>query len=404
MNYKKSNLYIENIPVQKIARKFGTPSYCYSLNKLKLNIKNFKNHFKQINPIICFSVKSNSNLQILQEIKKMGIGADVVSKGEMVMALKAGISPKKIVFSGVGKTFDELKFAIDKNILLINSESESEINEIEKISKIKRKKIDIGIRLNPNIDSKTLKKISTGKKEDKFGLTEFNFLKIIKKYKNSKNLNLKCLSVHIGSQITNHKPYVKMLKIIESIIKKSNHNFDFIDLGGGMGIKYNYNTKKLNYKKYCTAIKKFLKKYKTKIIFEPGRSIIGDCALLLTKILYIKKTNNINFIILDAAMNDLIRPALYGTEHKIIASIKNNKIVKKKHQFVGPICETTDKFLSINKFQMLKEKEILSICDVGAYGMVLSSNYNLRTKPSEILINKSSVKIIRKRQKLNNII
>ncbi len=404
MNYKKSNLYIENIPVQKIARKFGTPSYCYSLNKLKLNIKNFKKHFKQINPIICFSVKSNSNLQILQEIKKMGIGADVVSKGEMVMALKAGISPKKIVFSGVGKTFDELKFAIDKNILLINSESESEINEIEKISKIKRKKIDIGIRLNPNIDSKTLKKISTGKKEDKFGLTEFNFLKIIKKYKNSKNLNLKCLSVHIGSQITNHKPYVKMLKIIESIIKKSNHNFDFIDLGGGMGIKYNYNTKKLNYKKYCTAIKKFLKKYKTKIIFEPGRSIIGDCALLLTKILYIKKTNNINFIILDAAMNDLIRPALYGTEHKIIASIKNNKIVKKKHQFVGPICETTDKFLSINKFQMLKEKEILSICDVGAYGMVLSSNYNLRTKPSEILINKSSVKIIRKRQKLNNII
>ncbi len=404
MNYKKSNLYIENIPVQKIARKFVTPSYCYSLNKLKLNIKNFKNHFKQINPIICFSVKSNSNLQILQEIKKMGIGADVVSKGEMVMALKAGISPKKIVFSGVGKTFDELKFAIDKNILLINSESESEINEIEKISKIKRKKIDIGIRLNPNIDSKTLKKISTGKKEDKFGLTEFNFLKIIKKYKNSKNLNLKCLSVHIGSQITNHKPYVKMLKIIESIIKKSNHNFDFIDLGGGMGIKYNYNTKKLNYKKYCTAIKKFLKKYKTKIIFEPGRSIIGDCALLLTKILYIKKTNNINFIILDAAMNDLIRPALYGTEHKIIASIKNNKIVKKKHQFVGPICETTDKFLSINKFQMLKEKEILSICDVGAYGMVLSSNYNLRTKPSEILINKSSIKIIRKRQKLNNII
>ena len=404
MNYKKSNLYIENIPVQKIARKFGTPSYCYSLNKLKSNIKNFKKHFKSINPIICFSVKSNSNLQILREIKKMGMGADVVSKGEMIMALKAGISPKKIVFSGVGKTYDELKFAIDKKILLINSESESEINEIEKISKIKKKKIDIGIRLNPNIDSRTLKKISTGKKEDKFGLTKYNFLKIIKKYKNSKNLNLKCLSVHIGSQITNHKPYVKMLKIIESIIKKSNHNFDFIDLGGGMGIKYNYNTKKLNYKKYCTAIKKFLKKYKTKIIFEPGRSIIGDCALLLTKILYIKKTNNINFIILDAAMNDLIRPALYGTEHKIIASIKNNKIVKKKHEFVGPICETTDKFLSINKFQMLKEKEILSICDVGAYGMVLSSNYNLRTKPSEILINKSSVKIIRKRQKLNNII
>ncbi len=404
MNYKKSNLYIENIPIKKIVRNFGTPSYCYSLNKLKSNIKNFKNHFKSINPIICFSVKSNSNLQILKEIKKMGMGADVVSKGEMIMALKAGISPKKIVFSGVGKTYDELKFAIDKKILLINSESESEISEIEKISKIKRKKIDIGIRLNPNIDSRTLKKISTGKKEDKFGLTKYNFLKIIKKYKNSKNLNLKCLSVHIGSQITNHMPYIKMLKVIESIIKKSNYNFDFIDLGGGMGIKYNNKTKKLDYKKYYIAIKKFLKKYKTKIIFEPGRSIIADCAILLTKILYIKKTNNINFIILDAAMNDLIRPALYGAEHKIIPSIKNNKIVKKKHEFVGPICETTDKFLSVDKFQILKEKEILSICDVGAYGMVLSSNYNLRTKPSEILINKSSIKIIRKRQKLNNII
>ena len=188
------------------------------------------------------------------------------------------------------------------------------------------------------------------------------------------------------------------------MIKKSNHNFDIIDLGGGMGIKYNNKTKKLNYKKYYIAIKKFLKKYKTKIIFEPGRSIIADSAILLTKILYIKKTNNINFIILDAAMNDLIRPALYGAKHKIIASIKNNKIVKKKHEFVGPICETTDKFLSVDKFQILKEKEILSICDVGAYGMVLSSNYNLRTKPSEILINKSSIKIIRKRQKLNNII
>ena len=404
MNYKKSNLYIENIPVQKIARKFGTPSYCYSLNKLKSNIKNFKKHFKSINPIICFSVKSNSNLQILREIKKMGMGADVVSKGEMIMALKAGISPKKIVFSGVGKTYDELKFAIDKKILLINSESESEINEIEKISKIKRKKIDIGIRLNPNIDSRTLKKISTGKKEDKFGLTKYNFLKIIKKYKNSKNLNLKCLSVHIGSQITNHMPYIKMLKVIESIIKKSNYNFDFIDLGGGMGIKYNKKTKKLDYKKYYIAIKNFLKKYKTKIIFEPGRSIIADCAMLLTKILYIKKANNINFIILDAAMNDLIRPALYGAKHNIIPSIKNNKIVRKKHEFVGPVCETTDKFLSVNNFQILKEKEILSICDVGAYGMVLSSNYNLRAKPCEILVNKSSIKIIRKRQKLNNII
>ena len=404
MNYKKNSLYIENISIQRIAKKFGTPAYCYSLNKLKLNIRNFKKYFISINPLLCFSVKSNSNFQILKEINKMGMGADVVSKGELIMALKAGISPKKIVFSGVGKTFDELKFAIDKNILLINSESESEINQIEKISKIKNKKIDIGVRLNPNIDSKTLKKISTGKKEDKFGLTEINFLKAINKFKNSKYLNIRCLSVHIGSQITDHKPYAKMLKVIGSVIKKSNHNFDFVDLGGGMGIKYNKETKKLDYKKYNSIIKNFLNKYRTKIIFEPGRSIIGDTALLLTRVLYIKKTSKINFVILDAAMNDLMRPALYGSRHEIMASIKSKKMIRKKHEFVGPICETTDKFLSVPKFQTLREKDILAICDVGAYGMVLSSNYNLRTKPSEILINQSSSKIITKRQKLNNII
>ena len=404
MNYKKNSLYIENISIQRIAKKFGTPSYCYSLNKLKLNIINFKKYFISINPLLCFSVKSNSNFQILKEINKMGMGADVVSKGELIMALKTGINPKKIVFSGVGKTFDELKFAINKNILLINSESESEINQIEKISKIKKKKIDIGVRLNPNIDSKTLKKISTGKKEDKFGLTEINFLKAINKFKNSKYLNIRCLSVHIGSQITDHKPYAKMLKVIGSVIKKSNHNFDFVDLGGGMGIKYNKETKKLDYKKYNSIIKNFLKKYRTKIIFEPGRSIIGDTALLLTRVLYIKKTRKINFVILDAAMNDLMRPALYGSRHKIMASIKSKKMIRKKHEFVGPICEATDKFLSVPKFQTLREKDILAICDVGAYGMVLSSNYNLRTKPSEILINQSSSKIITKRQKLNNII
>ena len=178
------------------------------------------------------------------------MGADVVSKGELAIALKAGINPNKIVFSGVGKTFEELKFAVNNNILLINAESESEINQIEKIAKNKNKIINIGLRLNPNIDSKTHKKISTGKKEDKFGLTENNFLKVVKKYKNSKNLIINCLSVHIGSQITDYKPYEKMLMVVKSVIKKSNHNFEYIDLGGGMGIKYNKNAKELNPKEH----------------------------------------------------------------------------------------------------------------------------------------------------------
>ncbi len=404
MNYKKNQLYIEKISTNKIVKRFGSPTYCYSLKKIELNIKNFKNYFKKFDPIICFSVKSNNNLQILKEVKKNGLGADVVSQGELMKALKAGINPKKIVFSGVGKSVNEIKYAIDKNILLINAESESEIINIEKIAKSKRKKIDIGIRLNPDIDAKTLKKISTGKNEDKFGLTVSSFLNLIKKFKNSNYINIKCLSVHIGSQITNHTPYERMLKVIEKIIKKSKLNFDYIDLGGGMGISYEKNTKKLNYQKYSALINNFVKKYKSKVIFEPGRSIVGDTAILLTKILYIKKTKNINFIILDSAMNDLMRPALYGARHNIIPILKKRTLNSSTHEFVGPICETTDKFLSLPKYQILKEGEILAICDVGAYGMTLSSNYNLRTKPAEVMVNKSKMTIITKRQKLNNII
>ena len=404
MNFKNKKLYIENIEATKIAKKFGTPAYCYSLSKLKNNIKNFKNNFESINPLICFSVKSNSNIKILKIMKKFGLGADVVSKGELTIALKAGINPNKIVFSGIGKTFDEIRFAIEKNILLINAESESEIKEIENIAKRKRKKINIGIRLNPNIDAKTLKKISTGKNENKFGVSESSFLKIIKKFKNSKYLNLRCLSVHIGSQINDYRPYAKMINVVQNTIKKSKHNFDFVDLGGGMGIKYNSKDKSLNYRKYNLIIKNFLKKNNVKIIFEPGRSIIANTAILLTKIIYIKTNRSKKFIILDAAMNDLMRPALYGSAHEIIPLKKNRKIINKTHDFVGPICESTDKFLSLKKYQKLNEKENLAICDVGAYGMVLASNYNLRTKACEIMVNKSSLKLILKRQKINNII
>ena len=404
MYFKKNKLFIEKVSGLKIAREFGTPSYCYSLDRLKNNIRNFQRNFKTISPLLCFSVKSNSNLQILKEIKKLGMGADVVSKGEMLQALKAGISTKKIVFSGVGKKTDELEFAIKKKILLINTESESEMFEIERLAKLKKTIVDIGIRLNPNIDAKTLKKISTGKHEDKFGLTEKAFLNVLKYFKDSNFVKIKCLSVHIGSQITDYKPYLKMINVLDKIIKKSKHLFDYIDLGGGMGIQYEKKTKLFNYKKYREIISNFLKKHKVKIIFEPGRSIIANCAMLLTQVIYIKNTSKKRFIILDAAMNDLMRPALYGSYHNIIPLIKSNKKNKKIHDFVGPICETTDKFLSVKGFQKINEKEYVAISDVGAYGMSLSSNYNLRPKASEIMIEKKSFKVILKRQKLSNII
>jgi diaminopimelate decarboxylase len=404
MKYNNNKLIIEKVNISKIVKRYGTPAYCYSLSQLKNNITEFKKNFETFSPLICFAVKSNSNLNLIHEIKKLGLGADVVSKGELLLAIKAGINPNKIVFSGVGKTSEEIEFAIDKRILLINAESESELKEIEKIAHRKKKRVQVGIRLNPNTDAKTISQISTGKKENKFGVNEKTLIKLVNFCKNSKNIQLKCLSVHIGSQILDYRPYEKMLKIIDKIINKINYKFDYIDLGGGMGISYDNNNRKLNYKKYSAAIKKFLQKKDSKIIFEPGRSIIGNTGYLVTKIIYIKNNENKDFIILDAGMNDLMRPALYGATHKILTSIKNKKKSKKTYEFVGPICESTDKFLTIKNYQKLKDRDIIVICDVGAYGMSLSSNYNVRPKAIELLIDKSKIKIIRQRQKYSDLI
>ena len=404
MKYINKKLTIEKISVQYTAEKFGTPTYCYSYKKLRENINNFKKSFKSFSPLVCFAVKSNTNVSLIKEIKKFGLGADVVSMGELMIAIKAGINPKKIVFSGVGKTSAEISYAIDKKILLINAESKSEIEEIDRIAKFKKKRVQIGIRLNPNTDAKTLNQISTGKKENKFGVSDKIFFQLVDFCKSSNNIDLKCLSVHIGSQILDHKPYEKMLKVIDKIINKINHKFEFIDLGGGMGISYSDNNKKLNYRKYNLAIKKFLKNHKSKIIFEPGRSIVGNTGTLISKIIYIKKNDKKNFIILDAAMNDLMRPALYGATHKILPSIKKNKNSKKIYEFVGPICESTDKFTTLKNFQELDEKDLITICDVGAYGMSLSSNYNVRPRPIELLIKGSKIKVIKKRQKHKDLI
>ena len=404
MRYKNNNYFIENISLDKLEIKYSTPLYCYSYNKLRSNIINFFTYFKKFSPLVCFAIKSNTNLNLIREIKNFGLGADVVSKGELMLALKAGINKKKIVFSGVGKTESELKFAIEKKILLINSESESEIKIIEKIAKKKNVVVNIGIRLNPNTDANTLKQISTGKKENKFGVDEKTFLKLVSILRTSKNIKLKCLSVHIGSQITDHKPYEKMLKAVDKIINKAKFNFEYIDLGGGMGISYEKNQKKLDYKKYKSAIEKFLRKNNSKLIFEPGRSIIGNTAILISRVIYLKETSKKIFVILDAGMNDMMRPALYGAKHQILPAFKNKKRSKKSYEFVGPICETTDKFLSVSNFNKLKERDLIFISDVGAYGSSLSSNYNIRPKPSEILINKSKITILKKRQKLEDII
>ena len=404
MRYLKNNLLIEGFKPQILEKKYSTPLYCYSLKKIKENVFNFKKNFKKIKPLVCFSVKANPNKILLKEIGKLGLGADVVSVGELIRAIQAGIKTNKIVFSGVGKKTNEIKFAIEKKILLINSESKSEILEIERIATLKKKVVNVGIRLNPNTDAKTLSQISTGKKENKFGVSEKTFLNLVKYIKKSSFLSLKCLSVHIGSQIINQKPYEKMLRVIERVIKKTKFNFEYIDLGGGMGIDYEKNNKNLNLKKYSSNIQKFLKKNKCKIIFEPGRTIVANAGYLLSKIIYIKEGDKKDFIIIDAAMNDLMRPALYNAKHLIVPVIKKRDKSSKLYEFVGPICESTDKFSTEKQFQKLNEKDLIVICDVGAYGMSLSSNYNLRPKPTEILIKKSKIKIISKRQNLKDLI
>ncbi len=397
MNYKKNKLHIENLLVDRVIKKFGTPTYCYSYNQLKDNILKFKKNFNNINPLICFAVKANNNIKILKEIGKLGLGADVVSRGELIAALESKISPNKIVFSGVGKTYEEILFASQKKIFLINAESQSEIKTIVKVAKKTKRRINIGLRLNPDVDAETIKEITTGKNSNKFGLSSGEVIKLINYCKTSKFINLKCLSVHIGSQILNHKPYLKMLKAVQKIIDKSNYQFEYIDLGGGMGINYHDNNKELNYNRYSLEIHKFIKKNNTKIIFEPGRSIIGNSGYLLTKIIYIKKTGKINFVIVDAGMNDLMRPALYKAYHKVIPSRKTKRKIFKRHDFVGPVCETTDKFISLKSYQKLNEGDNIVICDVGAYGKVLSSNYNLRLDTNEILIKNSKVFRIRKK-------
>jgi len=407
MNYiqiRKNNLRVDNIFVSNLTKKYKTPFYCYSLSQIKNNFLKFNNYFKNIKPTVCFSIKSNSNLTLLKELRKIGSGADVVSEGELLKATKAGINPKKIVFSGIGKTEEEIRKAIKKKILLINIESENEAILVNKISKELSKKTSVGIRLNPNVSVKTHKKISTGLSDKKFGVLYHDCVNLCKKISNMKNLKLDGLSVHIGSQISNVKPFKNVLSILNKLINKTGIDFKYIDLGGGMGISYSKKEKKLDLRKYAILVEKFLKKRNIKIIFEPGRLIVGDAAVLISKIIYIKKSGKKKFIILDAGMNDLMRPALYNAVHQIVPVKKNNKKINGNIEFVGPICESSDKFLNLKRFEKINEGDFVGITHVGAYGMSLSSNYNSRPIIAEIMVSGSKHKLIRKRQTLENLI
>ena len=404
LRYVGNNLFVEKLSIKNILKKNKTPFYIYSESQIAFNFLKFANTFKKTDPLICFAAKSNSNLNILRVLGKLGAGADVVSGGELLKALKAGIRPNKIVFSGVGKTEEELKIAINKKILLINCESESEAKLVNNLSNKLRKKVSIGFRLNPNVDAKTHKNISTGKAENKFGLSIKNFKVFLKTVKTFKNVKLEALSVHIGSQILNDTPFRKTLNVMSKLIKELKLNLKYVDLGGGFGINYTDKEKPINLSKYSKLVHNFSKKLNCKIIFEPGRSIIGNTGLLISKIQFIKKGANKNFIILDAGMNDFMRPALYEAFHKIIPISKKSSRMKGKIEFVGPICETTCKFGVYKNYPKINENEFVAITNVGAYGSSLSSNYNTRPLVAEILINKNKLRYIRKKQNLLKLI
>ena len=404
LRYVGKNLFIEKLSINNVVKKNKTPFYLYSENQIINNFLKFTKNFKKTNPIVCFAAKSNSNIAILKILGKLGAGADVVSGGELLKALKAGIKANKIVFSGVGKTEDELKIAINKKILLINCESESEAKLINKIANKLKKRVSVGFRLNPNVDAKTHKNISTGKAENKFGLSIKSFKSFIKVLPIYKNIKLDALSVHIGSQILTDAPYKKTLNVMSQLIKELNLKLKFVDLGGGFGINYSGKEKPINLNKYSTLVYNFSKKLNCKIIFEPGRSIVGDTGILLSKIQYIKKGAKKNFIILDAGMNDFMRPALYDAKHTIIPVSKSKSKIKGLIEFVGPICESTCKFGIYKNFQKIKENDYVAITNVGAYGASLSSNYNTRPLIAEILVNKNKLRYIRKKQNLLKLI
>ena len=404
LRYVGKNLFVEKLSIKNILKKNKTPFYNYSENQITYNFLKFANTFKKTNPLICFAAKSNSNSNILKILGRLGAGADVVSGGELLKALKAGIKPNKIVFSGVGKTEEELKIAINKRILLINCESESEAKLINNLAKKLKKKVSIGFRLNPNVDAKTHKNISTGKAENKFGLSIKNFKIFLKTINSFKNIKLDALSVHIGSQILNDAPFRKTLNVMSKLIKELKLNLKYVDLGGGFGINYTDKEKPINLNKYSKLVHNFAKKLKCRIIFEPGRSIIGNTGLLISKIQFIKKGTNKNFIILDAGMNDFMRPALYEAFHKIIPVSKKSSRMKDKIEFVGPICESTCKFGVYKNYPKVNENDFVAITNVGAYGSSLSSNYNTRPLIAEILINKNKLRYIRKKQNLLKLI
>ena len=406
-SYKNKNLHCENINLIELSKKVGSPFYCYSSKILESKYSELTDAFKEEDLLVCFSLKANSNQSIIKTFSSLGSGADVVSIGELKRALKAKIPPNKIVFSGVGKNTDEIIFAIKNKILMINVESISELKQISTQAANLNMIAPISLRVNPDIEAGGNEKISTGKKQDKFGISIKEAIDVYELASNLDNIEIKGIDVHIGSQINDLEPFEKTFNsIVETItkLKDKNIDIDIIDIGGGIGINYT-DEKALNIKDYAALVSKKLGSLNKKIIIEPGRFLTAESGILVTKIIYIKENESKKFIIVDAAMNDFIRPSLYGSLHNALPVIENDKERPiESYDVVGPICETGDFFIKDFKTSQLLERDLLAITNVGAYGSVLSSNYNSRPSIAEIIIKDDSYSVIKKRQDIEEMI
>jgi len=403
--YRANELYAEDVPVKKLAEKYGTPLYVYSYNTLLRHFKAYDDAFNGYPHIICFAVKSNPNTSVISLFAKQGGGADIVSGGELYVALKAGISPKKIVYAGVGKTADEIRFALKSKILMFNVESENELEEIDRVAGRMKTKAAIALRINPDIDPGTHPYITTGMKKHKFGIPIDAALEYYRLASKLKNINVAGVHKHIGSQITKIAPFVDALKRILILIDKLNEQgteIKYLDVGGGLGISYKDEEPPVP-KDLANKLIPLLEGRKLTLIMEPGRSIVGNAGILVTKTLYLKEGEDKEFVIVDAGMNDLIRPSLYDAYHRIEPVIKNKRETVLS-DVVGPICESGDFLARGRELNRVKQGEYLAAMSAGAYGFSMSSNYNSRPKAAEVMVKGKEHFLIRKRETYEDLV
>jgi diaminopimelate decarboxylase len=405
-HYKKNKLHCEGVSLDALAEKFGTPLFVTSKQHLLSQYHRFEKAFAGLNHLTCYAVKANYNLAVIRTLVEAGSGIDVNSAGELYRALKAGASPKKIIMAGVGKTADEIRYALETKILMIKAESVSELKLINAIAGKLKRKAPVGIRINPNVTAETHPYITTGDDSKKFGIDEQLAEETLRLVKKLKHIQLTGLDMHIGSKIEDVSPYVEAtLKLlgIKNITDTLGFEIDHIDIGGGFPIAYSPADPDVPLEVFAKKLVPILKNVNAKILFEPGRYIVGNASVLLTKVLYVKQNHKgKKFLIVDAAMTELIRPTLYEAYHEILPVKKTGKSVVV--DVVGPVCESGDFFAHDRKMGEAKEGECIAVMSAGAYGSVMSSNYNARLRPAEVMIDRNKILLTRKRETLEQLV